>query len=169
MSAEPRPLNVVVISEHVPLLHEVSWTLECVGYKVQTTHDFAPEALWRRYSFTDIVIVDCRGVTEPTAETFAHDSDDPLYRIFLYDPTKRTDFAAWYAAGANDAIRIPLSRGELLTRVRTAPAISNSNDGSSINRRGAPCPACIRVAACSANSENSLPATTFPSRNARCT
>jgi GGDEF domain-containing protein len=119
MSAEPRPLNVVVISEHVPLLHEVSWTLECVGYKVQTTHDFAPEALWRRYSFTDIVIVDSRGVSEPTAETFAHDSDDPLYRIFLYDPTKRTDFAAWYAAGANDAIRIPLSRGELLTRVRT--------------------------------------------------
>jgi GGDEF domain-containing protein len=119
MSADPRPLNVVVISEHVPLLHEVSLTLECVGYRVQTTHDFAPEALWRRYSFNDIVVVDSRGVPEPTTETFAHDSDDPLYRIFLYDPSKRIDFAVWYATGANDAIRVPLSRGELLTRVRT--------------------------------------------------
>ena len=119
MSSEPRPLNVVVISEHVPLLHEISWTLEAVGYKVQTTHDFAPDALWRRYSFADIVIVDSRSVAEPTAETFAHDSDNPLYRIFLYDPAKRTDFAAWYAAGAHDGLRIPLSRGELLTRART--------------------------------------------------
>jgi GGDEF domain-containing protein len=56
---------------------------------------------------------------EPAAATFALDSDKPNYRIFLYDPAKPTDFAAWYAAGAHDALRVPVSRGELLTRVRT--------------------------------------------------
>ena len=147
MSSEPRPLNVVVISEHVPLLHEISWTLECVGYKVQTTHDFAPEALWRRYSFTDIVIVDSRGVAEPTAETFAHDSDNPLYRIFLYDPAKRTDFAAWYAAGATRRdphtaeprrIADPRANRRPISRIRTtAPAsIVASTVPGMYSRRG---------------------------------
>ena len=29
------------------------------------------------------------------------------------------DFAAWFAAGANDALRVPVSRGELLVRIRS--------------------------------------------------
>ncbi len=119
MSSDPRPLHVVVVSQDVSLLHEVSWVLEAVGYKVQTTNDFDQDAHWRRYSLTDFVIVDGRNVAEPTAATFAHDSDNPLYRIFLYDPAKHTDFAGWYAAGAHDALRTPVSRGELLARVRT--------------------------------------------------
>jgi GGDEF domain-containing protein len=119
MSFGPRPLNVVVISADIPLLHEIAWTLEAVGYRVQATHDFAQDALWRRYSFPDIIIVDSRSVPEPTGETFAHDSDNQIYRFFIYDPAKRTDFAAWYAAGAHDGLRLPLSRGELLKRART--------------------------------------------------
>jgi GGDEF domain-containing protein len=119
MSSEPHPLNVVVISQDVALLHEISWTLEAVGYKVQTTRDFAPDAHWRRYSFPDIILVDSRKIGEPTAEIFACDSDNPLYRVFLYDPAKSTDFTSWYAAGGNDALRLPLSRGELLVRART--------------------------------------------------
>ena len=119
MSSEPRPLSVVVVSQDVALLHEFSWVLEAVGYKVQTTNDFDQDAHWRRYSVTDFVIVDGRGISEPTAATFTHESDNPLYRIFLYDPAKQTDFAAWFAAGAHDALRTPVSRGELLARVRT--------------------------------------------------
>jgi GGDEF domain-containing protein len=119
MSSEPRSLSVVVVSQDVALLHEVSWVLEAVGYQVQTTNDFDQDAHWRRYSVTDFVIVDARNVAEPTAATFAHESDNPLYRIFLYDPAKHTDFAAWYAAGAHDALRTPVSRGELLARIRT--------------------------------------------------
>lgn len=119
MSSEPRPLHVVVASQDVALLHEVSWVLEAVGYKVQTTNDFDQDAHWRRYSVTDFVIVDGRNIAEPTAAVFAHESENPLYRIFLYDPAKRTDFPAWYAAGAHDALRMPVSRGELLARVRT--------------------------------------------------
>jgi GGDEF domain-containing protein len=118
MSFEPRPLQVVVISPQVALLHEVSWTLEAVGFEVQTSDDFDQDALWRRYSSADFVLIDGRGVAEPTTATFAHNSDNPLYRIFLYDPQKRTDFSAWYAAGAHDALRTPVSRGELLARVR---------------------------------------------------
>jgi GGDEF domain-containing protein len=119
MSSESRPLHVVVVSQDVALLHEVSWVLEAVGYKVQTSNDFDQDAHWRRYSVTDFVIVDGRGIGEPTAAAFAHESDNPLYRIFLYDPAKHTDFSAWYAAGAHDALRTPVSRGELLARVRT--------------------------------------------------
>ena len=40
MSYELRPLQVVVISQQVSLLHDISWILEAVGYKVQTTNDF---------------------------------------------------------------------------------------------------------------------------------
>jgi GGDEF domain-containing protein len=119
MSYELCPLHVVVISQQVSLLHDISWILEAVGYKVQTTNDFGQDALWRRYSTADFVIVDGRGIAEPTAATFAIDSDKPLYRIFLYDPTKPIDSSAWYAAGAHDALRTPISRGEFLARVRT--------------------------------------------------
>src|SRR5262245_17525594 len=113
MSREPYPLHVVVISQDVTLLHEVSWTLEAVGYKVQTSTNFDLNALWRRYSVTDFVIVDGRNIADPTAATFEHDSDSPLYRIFLYDPARHTDFSAWYGAGAHDGLRVPVSRGEL--------------------------------------------------------
>jgi DNA-binding response OmpR family regulator len=118
MKSEPRPLQVVVVSHHVSLLHEVSWTLEAVGVKVHTSDDYDQNALWRRYSIADFVIVDAQVVEEPTTGTFAHNSDNPIYRIFLYDPAKRTDFPAWYAAGAHDALRTPVSRGELLARIR---------------------------------------------------
>src|SRR3990170_2979503 len=104
MSSEPSPLQVVVVSEDTTLLHEISWILEAVGYRVKTTKDFDQNALWRRYTVTDMVIVDGRHVGEPSAATFAHDSENPLYRIFLYDRAKPTDFAAWFAAGAHDAL-----------------------------------------------------------------
>jgi GGDEF domain-containing protein len=118
MSQKPRPLQVVVVSQQVPVLHEVAWTLEAVGIEVQTTTDFDQDALWRRFSIADFIVVDGRGFTDPTSSTFTHNSNNPTYRIFLYDPTAQTDFAAWYAAGAHDALRTPVSRGELLTRVR---------------------------------------------------
>ncbi len=119
MSSEPRPLQVVLISQDITLLHEVSWTLEAVGYKVHTSTDFDEDALWRRYSVADFLIIDGRNISEPTAATFSYDSDNPLYRIFFYDPATRTDFSSWYGAGAHDGLRTPLSRGELLARVRT--------------------------------------------------
>ena len=100
MSYELRPLQVVVISQQVSLLHDISWILEAVGYKVQTTNDFGQDALWRRYSTADFVIVDGRGIAEPTAATFAIDSDKPNYRIFLYDPTKQTRFVRLVRGGS---------------------------------------------------------------------
>ena len=58
-----------MISQDVSLLHEISWILEAVGYKVQTSDEFDQDALWRRYSVTDFLIVDGRGIAEPTAAT----------------------------------------------------------------------------------------------------
>lgn len=118
MSSVPRPLRVVAISQNESLLHEISWVLEAVGYEVQTSSDAAPTALWRQYANPDFVIFDGREVFEPTAETLAVETENPVCRLFIYDPTKRTDFAAWYASGANDGLRFPLSRGELLARLR---------------------------------------------------
>jgi GGDEF domain-containing protein len=119
MSPAPRPLRVVAISQDKSLLHEISGVLDAVGYDVQTASDLAPEALWRRYSSADFLIIDSRGIEEPTAETLFLDSDNPIYRIFLYDPAKPIDFAAWYGVGIHDALHTPLSRGELLARLRT--------------------------------------------------
>ena len=119
MSSELRSLHVVVISRDVSLLHEISWMLEAVEYNVETASDIGPDALWRRYAIADFLIVDGRTIAEPTAEVFSYDSDNPTYRLFVYDPSKRTDFSGWYAAGAHDALRTPLSRGELLARART--------------------------------------------------
>jgi GGDEF domain-containing protein len=119
MSSASSPLEVVVVSHDVALLHEISWVLEAVGYDVQTASDCAPDALWRRYALPDFLVVDGRNLPEPTADPFAHETDKPFYRIVLYNPDKPFDFEAWYAAGAHDALRTPVSRGELLARVRT--------------------------------------------------
>lgn len=119
MSSDPRPLRVLLVSQDVSLLHETSWFLEAVGYQVDTANDSDQGALWRRFSSAEFVIVDSRNIAEPAATTFAFDSDNPNYRIFLCDAAEHTDFAAWYAAGAHDALRTPISRGELLARLRT--------------------------------------------------
>jgi len=119
MASEPRSLKVIVVSHQVSLLHEVAWTLEMVGLSVLATDDYSQDALWRRYSIADFVLVDAQGVSEPTTGTFAQNSDNPSYRIFLYDSSKRVDFLAWFAAGAHDALRTPINRGELLSRIRT--------------------------------------------------
>lgn len=119
MTPEPRPLIGVAVSQDESLLHEISWVLEAVGYCVQSSSDFDQKALWRRYAIADFVILDGRGIAEPAIDAFAVDWDNPIYRLFLYDPAKQNDFAAWYAAGAHDALRTPLSRGEVLARLRT--------------------------------------------------
>ncbi len=118
MSNEQRPLQVTVVSDDTTLLHSVSWLLSTFGYEVQTTKDLEPDAFWRRYALTDFVILDGRAIGDPCSQTFACDSDNPLYRIFLYDQMAAIDFAAWYATGADDAVSIPVSRGELLARIR---------------------------------------------------
>ena len=60
MLSEARPLQVVVISPDVSVLHETSWMLEAVGYVVQTTSELDRAALWRRYALADFVILDGR-------------------------------------------------------------------------------------------------------------
>ncbi len=64
------------------------------------------------------MLFDGRAISHPTTATLSHNSENPLYRLFLYDPTGTTDLTAWFAAGANDALRAPISRGELLARLR---------------------------------------------------
>jgi GGDEF domain-containing protein len=119
MATEPRPLHALVVSVDISLLHEIAWMLEAVGYQVQTTNDFSADALWRRYASPDFLLVDGRNLAEPGVDVFAHDSQQPHYRMFVYEGAQSTSLAGWYAAGAHDALRTPVSRGELLTRFRT--------------------------------------------------
>jgi GGDEF domain-containing protein len=138
MSSATSPLEVVVVSNDVSLLHEISWVLEAVGYDVQTACDSTPDALWRRYALPDFLIVDGRSLPEPTADPFAHETEKQFYRIVLYDPDKPFDFAAWYAAGAHDVLRTPVSRGELLARVRTGARFLEFD--RRLHERSARCP-----------------------------
>ena len=119
MSDTPRSLRIVVVSPDPGVLHDLSWMLPAFGYTVVTSSDLSETAAWRQYSETDFVVFDGRSIPVPTPATLAHDSDNPLYRIFLYDPAANMDLAAWFACGAHDALRVPVSRGEVLARLRT--------------------------------------------------
>jgi GGDEF domain-containing protein len=92
--------------------------LTAVGYKVVTSKDLGERAAWRQFCETDFIIFDGRSISNPTSATLAHDSDNPIYRFFLYSPSSTANLMAWFAAGANDALRVPASRGELLGRTR---------------------------------------------------
>lgn len=123
MSHPARPLRITIVSHDSSLLRELSWLLSAVDYTVETSKDLGENAVWRQFSDTDFVIVDGRSVAEPTQATFAHRSDHPQYQILLYDPAAVVDLTAWFAAGANDALRVPVSRGELLARLRAGARI----------------------------------------------
>jgi two-component system, cell cycle response regulator len=118
MSLSARPLKIVVVSPDTGVLHDLSWMLTAVGYAVETSKDIGERAAWRQFSDTDFVLFDGRSISDPAHSTLAHRSDHPVYRIFLYDPAASMDLTAWFAAGANDALRVPVSRGELLVRIR---------------------------------------------------
>ncbi len=120
MSNPARALRVTIVSPDTAILHDMAWMLSAVGYSVATSRDTDDRAAWRQFDETDIVVLDGRGISHPTPATLSHNSENPLYRLFLYDPTGGADLAAWFAAGANDALRVPISRGELLARLRVA-------------------------------------------------
>jgi GGDEF domain-containing protein len=120
MSTTQEPLKITVLSADTRLLHDVAWMLTAVGYTVDTTKEFEHNAVWRRYADFDVLIVDGRKMLAPYEPILANDSHNPVYRIVLYDPASTPDFSAWQAAGANDGLGVPVSRGELLTRIRTA-------------------------------------------------
>ncbi len=111
MSEPSRPLKVLIVSPETGVLHDIAWMLSAVGYTVATSRDLDDAAAWRRYGDADVVLFDCRSVPAPTQATLAFRSANPVYRIFLYDPAVRADLAAWFAAGANDGVRVPVSRG----------------------------------------------------------
>ena len=119
MAATKRPLRIVIVSPDVGVLHDLSWLLSAVGYAVVTSKDAGPQAVWRKFSDADFLILDGRAISKPTDETLAHHSDNPIYRIFLYDPNATVDFSSWFDAGADDGLRVPISRGEVLARIRT--------------------------------------------------
>lgn len=123
MSNSPRPFRVVVVSPETDVLHDLAWMLAAVGYSVVTSRDTQDTAAWRRYSDADFLLFDGRSIANPTAATLAHASENPLYRIFLYDPAVRSELSAWFAAGANDGLRVPVSRGELLSRIRAGARV----------------------------------------------
>ena len=118
MAGERAPLKVLVVSADTATLYDLSWMLSAVGYSVEVTKRCEPNAAWRRYADADFILLDGRSLEGPYEPAMAHESENPVYWILLYDPHRPTDFAAWYGAGGHDMLRVPVSRGELLTRVR---------------------------------------------------
>ncbi len=120
MSHSARPIKSLVVSADVAVLHDLAWMLTAVGYSVETSKDHSENAAWRQFSDAEILFFDGRAVHSPAASLFASESAVPVYRFVLYDTKEPSNLAAWFSAGANDALRIPLSRGELLARTRAA-------------------------------------------------
>lgn len=118
MSNAPRPLRIVIASPDRRVLHELAWTLTAFGYTVATSNDVGERAAWRQFSDADFIVFDGRSIGIPTEATLAQHSVNPMYRIFLYDRAASTDLTAWFTAGANDGLRVPISRGEVLARIR---------------------------------------------------
>ncbi len=114
-----RPLKITVVSPDTGVLRELCWLLTAIGYEVVTSKDTSEHAAWRQLNKTDVLFFDGRGISRPPPATLAVHSDNPIYRIFLYDSSASADITAWFAAGANDGLRVPISRGELLIRTRT--------------------------------------------------
>jgi GGDEF domain-containing protein len=138
MSQPARPLRIVIVSPETGVLHDLAWMLSAVGYKVVTSKDLSEHAAWRQFTDTDFLIFDGRSISAPTPATLAHHSDIPIYRFFLYDSTATVDFTSWFAAGANDALRVPVSRGELLVRMRVGARMlefENRARGQSLKSR----------------------------------
>jgi GGDEF domain-containing protein len=118
MAHSARPLRITVVSPDTSVLRELCWLLTAIGYEVVTSNDTGENAAWRQWNKTDFLFFDGRGIARPISATLAVHSDNPIYRLFLYDSSASVDFTAWLAAGANDGLRVPISRGELLIRTR---------------------------------------------------
>lgn len=123
MSLPARPLRTTVVSPDIEVLHDLCWMLSGVGYEVVTSQDTSDQAAWRQFSDTDFLFFDGRLIDRPTSAVLTLQSDKPLYRIFLYDPSVSTDLGAWFAAGANDGLCVPVNRGELLVRTRVGARV----------------------------------------------
>ena len=134
MSYPAHPLRITVVSPDTGILHDLSWMLAAVGYQVATSKDLVDRAAWRRFSDSDFIIFDGRSISNPTSATLAYHSDNPIYRFVLYEPSSSANLTAWFAAGADDALRVPVSRGELLARTRVRRGCWNSSDACGPNR-----------------------------------
>lgn len=118
MANSHQAMTIVIISPDHALLREMAWVLVAVGHRVETSSDLSETALWRQFAQPDVLLVDARvGQVEP-ATHLQFDSTEACYQIVLYDTETEGELGNWFAAGAHDAVRIPLSRGELVARVR---------------------------------------------------
>ena len=69
MSSTPRPLKILIVSPDTGVLHDLSWMLTAVGYKVVTSRNVTENAAWRRCDDSDFLLFDGRSVAAPTAAT----------------------------------------------------------------------------------------------------
>jgi diguanylate cyclase (GGDEF)-like protein len=118
MTNSARPLRILIASPDTAVVRDLAWMLSAVGYEVETSKNTGDNAAWRDYCQTDYLIFDGRAAVDPAGAMQLQGSENPVYRIVLYDPATTRDLSTWFAAGANDALRVPISRGELLTRIR---------------------------------------------------
>jgi GGDEF domain-containing protein len=111
-------MRIVAVSPDKSLLRDMAWLLAAVGYRVETSTDLGEGAVWRQFALPDVLLIDTRGEhLDPTIHLQSEAGDD-CYKIVLFDARSEEDLANWFAAGAHDALRVPISRGELIERVR---------------------------------------------------
>ncbi len=110
-------LSVTVVSPDTILLRELCWLLRAFGYRVSSCCDVSEHAIWTHGSVGDVLVIDTR---TPTPGLWAADEQSSfLYTVGLVGPGP-CDAAALNKAGFQDVLRVPVSRGELLARLRAA-------------------------------------------------
>lgn len=120
MADSQQAMRIVIISPDKALLREMAWVLSAVGHHVETSTDTSDSALWRQFAQPDVLLVDGRAQGAEPATSLQNEHGEACYQIVLFDGATDGDLANWFAAGAHDAIRVPLSRGELVARIRQA-------------------------------------------------
>lgn len=116
MSDAPNALPVTIVSPDTELLRELAWLLSTFGYDAVASSDLSEEAIWRRATRPGMLLLDARDQQVALAALAAPRGGAYVYQVCLHE--EDADPSLLLSAGAEDMLRVPVSRGELLARLR---------------------------------------------------
>ena len=106
---------VTIVSSDRELLCDLSWTLSLFGYDVSASLDYTDECPSRRHSESGILLIDTRGRDDAAELLASSASTSYTYHLAIELPASTEQRLL---EGADDVVRYPVNKGELLTRLR---------------------------------------------------
>lgn len=118
MSSELFTIPVTIISSDSDALIELALTLSAFGYEVETSSDWSDEAPWRQADRSGILLLDDPAPEQLDLTATNRRSSHFLYCILIQGADRQLAADEADQAAADDVIRRPFNRGELLARLR---------------------------------------------------